>query len=293
MSYDSKIASAQSVIEQHNSNVTDTENKVNFDQFLEKLRNMGGSSDETLKAVSWEDLQDCGLPKIMARRISYIFRQDSEDNGSASAYVSNKKAQMLTPKELVERYNPKDVKNAVGKRLKDISDGKAFVVFSDNGKVIVDASASLLGDIMDGLPAVETTFVEGRPLPVYKVGDRPDAYAEENPLYPGRALRSEERCDQTGRSWQGVASDVRHLLHIAVKITKELEVRSAANASDVLDKVMAQDCTLDSLRSRYPQASKKYDELSKVGRLPLLKIRLGGSSNKQNNPFDATEPKIY
>jgi len=57
--------------------------------------------------------------------------------------------------------------------------------------------------------------------------------------------------------------------------------------------VMAQDCTLDSLRSRYPNASKRYDELSKVGRLPLLKIKLGGSSGKSNNPFGGSEPKIF
>ena len=79
MSYDSKIAVARETIEQHNSNVTDDKNKVDFDAFVEKLRNMGGSSDEALKAVSWEDLQGCGLPKIMARRMSYVFRQDSKD----------------------------------------------------------------------------------------------------------------------------------------------------------------------------------------------------------------------
>jgi len=206
--------------------------------------------------------------------------------------VSNKKAFMLTPKELVERYNPKDVKNAVGKRLKEISDGKAFVVFSDSGKVIIDASVSLLEDIMQGLPAVETMFVEGRPFPVYRIGDRPDAYAEENPLYPGRALRSEEQCDQTGRSWAGVAMDIRQLLHIAVKTTRELVVKTAADAGDVMDRVMSQDCTLDSLRSRYPQSSKKYDELSKIGSLPRLKIKLGSSSSDgQNNPFG--EPRVF
>jgi len=295
MSYDSKIAAVREVVEQHNSNVTDNFNKVNFSPFLEKLRNMGGSSEETLKAVSWEDLQECGLPKIMARRISYVFRQDSDDNdGTSSAYVSTKKASMLTFKELIERYNPKDVKNSVGKRLRDLSDGKAVIVFNDNGGVNVKASVDLLNDIMNNLPEVETAFVGGRPFPVYKIGDRFDVYADENPLYPGRVLRSEETCDQTGRSWKGVAQDVRQLLYIAVQISKELGVRTAADASDVLDKVMAQDCTLDSLRSRYPHASKQYDGLLNIGSLPRLKIKLGGSSNsKSNNPFGSDKSKIF
>ena len=293
MSYDSKIAVARETIEQHNSNVTD--HKVDFDRFVEKLRNMGGSSDEALKAVSWEDLQECGLPKIMARRLSYVFRKDSNDNGStSSAYISPKKVHSLSRKELVERYDPKDAKSPVGKKLKDLSEGKAFVIFNDNGTVNVEESVKLLDDLINGLPEVETAFVATRPFPVYKIGDRLDAYAEENPLYPGRALRSEETCDQTGRSWKGVAQDVRQLLYIAVQTSRELNVRTAADASDVLDKVMAQDCTLDSLRSRYPHASKQYDGLLKVGSLPRLKIKLGGSSNsKSNNPFGSDKPKIW
>jgi hypothetical protein len=295
MSYDSKIAAVREVVEQHNSNVTDDSNKVDFDQFLEKLRNMGGSSDEALKAVSWEDLQECGLPKIMARRLSYVFRKDSDDNsGASSAYVSTKKASTLTPKELIERYNPKDVKNSVGKRLRDLSDGKAFIVFDDSSNVLVDASTDLLKDIMSGLPSVETTFVEGRPLSVYKVGDRPDSYAQENPLYHGKALRSEERCCQTGRSWAGIPVITRQLLYIAISQTHELVVRTVADAGDVMDRVMSQDCTLATLRSRYPKASKSHDELLNIGRLPLLKIKLGGSSNsKSNNPFGASKSKVW
>lgn len=291
MSYDSKIAVARETIEQHNSNVT--ENKVDFDVFVEKLRNMGGSSDEALKAVSWEDLQDCGLPKIMARRLSYVFRQDSQDEGGGSAYISPKKVHSLSRKELVERYDPKDAKSPVGKKLKDLSNGKAFIVFNDNGKVNVEDSVKLLDDLLNGLPEVETAFVGERPFPVYKIGDRFDAYAEENPLYPTKVLRSEERCCQTGRSWAGVSLDIRQLLYIAIKQTKELEVKTVAVASDIMDKVMATDCTLDTLRSRYPKASKMHDELKNIGRLPLLKIKLGGSSSKSNDPFNSSKPKIW
>jgi hypothetical protein len=84
------------------------------------------------------------------------------------------------------------------------------------------------------------------------------------------------------------------LLYLAVKNTKELEIKSAADAGDILDKVVSQNCVLHSLRSRYPQASKKFDELSKVGRLPLLKIKLGKSSVEEtNNPFGAAESRIF
>ena len=142
MSYDQKIQSARKVIEEHNSNA---DSQISFDEFTKKLRDLGGSSEEALKAASWEDLQDCGLPKIMARRLTFLFRQDSNGgDGKSSIYISDKKASMLSPKELVERYNPKDVKNPVGKRLKSLSDGKAFIIFDDNGKVIVEESVKIL-----------------------------------------------------------------------------------------------------------------------------------------------------
>ncbi len=284
MSYDQKIQSARKIINEHNSNA---DNQVKFEEFVKKLTNLGGSSDDALRAVSWEDLQDCGLPKIMARRLTYIFRKTSDDNGGKSTYISEKKVAMLSYKELIEHYNPKDVKNSVGKRLKNLSDGKKFIVFDNDSKVITDETVKLLEDIINVLPEVDTAFVNGMPLQTYSVGERPDFYAEENPIYPGRALRSNEACDQTGRSWQGVALEIRQLLWIAVEETEELIISSVANASDVLDKVLSKDCSTISLRTRYPEASKKLDEYAKIGRPPLLKIRIGeqGSGRKGNNPF--------
>jgi len=284
MSYDQKIESARKIIDEHNENV-DTDKKINWNDFLQALKNLGGTAEDTLKAAKWEDIESCGVPKMMASRIAHLFRQDSEGNGKKSAYVSDKKAAMLTVKELVERYNPKDVKNAVGKRLKDLSDKKPFIIFDDNGKIIVDESIKLLEDIQNGLPEVETAFVNGRPLPVYSVGERPDFYADENPVYPGRALRSNETCDQTGRSWQGVPVEIRQLLWLAVEETEELGISTVADAHDMLDKVLFKDMNLESLRGRYPVASKTLDEARKIGRLPLLKIKVGEKGSRSNNPF--------
>jgi len=282
MSYDQKIESARKVIDEHNANA---DQSINFDGFTKKLRELGGSSEGALKAVTWEDLQECGLPRIMAKRVTFLFRQDGDGTTSKSTYISPKKVMSLSNKELVERYNPKDVKNPVGKRLKDLSDGKKFVVFHDNGRVNVEETVKLLEDLLNGLEEVETAFVGGRPFPIYRIGERLDAYAEENPIYPGRVLRSGETCDQTGRSWQGVDISIRQLLYIAID-TEELEIGVVGDAHDMLDKVLSKGCSFDNLRTRYPEASKKYDEVSKIGRLPLLKIKVGETSGEgSNNPF--------
>jgi len=283
MSYDQKIQSSRKIIDEHNANA---DIKIDFEDFVKKLRDLGGSSSEALLAASWEDLQDCGLPKIMARRLTYLFRQtDDQEEVKSSVYISSKKASMLSFKELVERYNPKDVKNPVGKRLKDLSDDNPFIIFDDDNKIIFDETIKLLEDITNGLPAVETAFVKGRPLPVYRVGERPDFYTNENPIYPGRVLRSNETCDQTGRSWQGVAIEIRQLLWLAVQETEELVISAVSDAHDIFDRVLSKNCPLDSLRARYPEASKKLDEGSKIGKLPLLKIKVGEKGSLTNDPF--------
>ena len=286
MSYDQKIQSLQKVIEDHNSNA---DVKVDFEGFLKKLRDLGGTSDLALKSISWEDLERCGAPIVMARALARLFRKDSDDNGGKSAYISPKKAATLSFKELLERYNPRDSKSSVGKRLKDLSDGKPCIVFGDDNEVIVGASLKLLEDLIEGLPAMDTAFVEERPRDIFKIGDRPDFFTVENPLYPGEALRSEETCTHTGRSWKGVDIKKRQLLWIAIEKSGELSIDVPADAIDVLDRVIKKECTLGKLRGRYPQASKMYDEDSKIGKLPLLKISMAGAaksgSGRGNNPF--------
>ncbi len=285
MSYDQKIQFVRETIEAHNSNVEDT-SKIDFDKVMEGLRNLGATTDATLKGVTWEDLTtDCGIPKAMARTIAHHFRQDG--NGSSagkSAYVSDKKAKMMTYKELLERYNPKDSKSSVAKRLNELSDGKPFIVFDKDNRVIVDKSVKLLEDVLDCLPVVETTHVDNVPTPVYKVGERPDFYLDENPLYPEEVLRSGETCSHTGRSWQGISTQIRQLLYLAVD-EGELTIETPSQAIDVIDRAIKSN--MKELRGRYPTASLRFDELSQTGELPRLKLKIGDSSvsGRKNNPF--------
>jgi hypothetical protein len=281
MSYDQKIAAAQNVIEQHNANA---DSQIDFDEFTKKLRELGGSSEEALKAASFEDLHECGIPKIMARRLTYLFRKDGDEKNGKSTYISEKKVVGLSYRELVERYNPKDVKNPVGWRLKDLSGGKKFIVFNNDGKVIVKETVLLLEDIINGLPEIDRTFVRSIPHMVYEVGDRPDAYLDENPLYPGRPLRSGETCDQTGRSWAGVDPQLRQFILLAIS-RGEMSINTVADAHDVLDKVLSQK-DLNTWRSRCPNASIVFDEMKTNNTLPTLRIKMShNSGSNSNSPF--------
>jgi hypothetical protein len=291
--YESKINSARQLIDTHNSNV-DPMKQINFDDvFLVKLQEMGGTTEETLSQCSWEDLENCGIPRLIARQISQIFRaKDSKE--TKSSYVSERKASTMTIRELLEAYNPYDIKNVIAKRLLDISESKRCIVFKPDGNIDIDNSEKILLEISKGYDEIETIIINGIPTVVHFIGENIDLYADENPIYIGRALRSDGTCDQTGRSWEGVSLIVKQLLWIAIT-EGELVISSLDDAHNVLDKALMNNALIV-LRQRYPKSSLLLDEVQKVGNLPTLKIKLSKSKNskiiesktarfKDNDPF--------
>jgi hypothetical protein len=195
----------------------------------------------------------------------------------------------MTPRELVEAFDPEDYSNPVGQRLAAVSKGEKFIVYSDARLVDVETTFKLLNEIKSGYPGRDDVDVNGAIKKVYRLGELPENYADENPLYRDRPLRPDGTCDQTGRSWEGIDLSVRQFVRVAMdegelKVTHEL-------AHDTLDIVMEKDA-LKKLRQRYRKAAIKFDELAKTGDLPTLKIPLGGGSEGKN-PFSGGKQVIW
>jgi len=281
MSYSSKIQSAKTIIENHNQNAT---KKVDFEEFRQKLEEMGGTTEGTLSQCKWEDLERLGVPTLIAREIAKAFRQSDLGDVGPSAYVSPKKAEMMTVSELLERYDPSDVENAVGQRLLKTSRGKKCIVFLPDGRVNVEKSNSLFTDIKKGYPEQTIVQVNGIPAQVYCVGENPSAYAEENPLYPGQPLRSDGTCGQTLREWTSVPLAVRQLFSIARTQTGELKIDSIDDAHDAIDLAIS-DQAEKKIRQRYKNASVLFDQMQREGTLPLLRIPLSRTDGRPNDPF--------
>jgi hypothetical protein len=286
MSYNQKIASARATINSHNENI-EAENQINFDEFLKSLQKEGGTSEASLSQCSWELLQKLSLPILIAKQVGKIFRGKS-DGKNKTVYVSERKASCMTPVELLERYIPQDIDNAVGERLQKVSRGLLCIVFNDDGSVNVEKSAELIKDIQNDLPEIDKVSVDGVPKQVFRIGERTDNYADENPIYPGRVLRSGETCDQTLRSWKGVDITIRQLLHLAVTETDEITISSIEDAHNVLDKAVGSNA-FKIIQSRYPESSILWQKRLKTGKLPILKIALGtnSSNSKKDDPFYA------
>lgn len=80
--YSDKLWAACQLINEYNSQLTETilpegvkpRKTIDSEKFLEKLVVFGGVSDEMLKHCSWEDLEHCGLPRLLARKVAAVFR---------------------------------------------------------------------------------------------------------------------------------------------------------------------------------------------------------------------------
>jgi len=285
MSYEDKIEKAKEIISQFNERVG-KDDAVDAEGFFKKLEKAGGTTEAALQGCSWEDLESMGLPKLLAKQIAGIFRKSEEKEKKPA--ISATRAQSMKPEELLKAYDPRDPSNAVSERLKKLSDGKPFIVFNPDETINAVASAKLLQEIRDNYPPRDTVVVDERPQKTYRVGERPDQMADENPLYPGRVLRPDGMCDQTNRSWNGISPTVRILIYLAVKETGEIKVNQINDAHNALDLVLSGDAE-KKIRTRYTQASVRYDELEKQGNLPSLKIARSGGTRGKNDPFGHRE----
>ena len=54
---------------------------LKIDDFFKKLTGLGGSTEDTLAEATWEDLESCGLPRILARKVATIFRGEQQVSG--------------------------------------------------------------------------------------------------------------------------------------------------------------------------------------------------------------------
>lgn len=307
MSVQDKFDASLAIVNEHNTAVggDGKPGYINPETFISCIKASGGTSEERLKSFSYEDILSClpavavsGMsntvkPVALAKDIAKVFRGNSDKNPpDEKRPVGSKKAEKMTPKELVESYDPDESDNSVGKRLKDISRGEAFVVFADNNNTVdVETTLKLLLEVKGGYKGRKDIDVGGTIKAVYKVGDKVDAYADENPLYPSRPLRPDGTCDQTGRSWEGVPTELRQLVRVAMQ-TGDLDV-TIETAHNILDMVVGPE-PMTRLRKRYRDASVKFDELKRVGNLPKLTIPLTqGGAGEPRRPFSKGKQVVW
>lgn len=285
MSFETKMQSARDLIEEYNSTA---QNKVAWEEFEKKLLDLGASSELFLASVSWEDLQDCGLPRLLARILADVFRNGKKKQGQ-NTVITAAKALAMSPEDLIDVFHlDMEPHHPVAAQLARISKGHPFLVKDRAGNLLREESLSYLLELKKNFPPREIVNLpdDGGPVRLLKVGERSDDFVDENPLFPNMALRPDGSCDNTGLSWEDVDFQIRQLFRLAVVETDELEVSDRMRALDAVK--MAQKSSWAELTQVFPKAAVVFTELSDLGgdRLPSLRMRLGTSEEgTKNDPF--------
>lgn len=284
MSYENKMADAVVAIENHNQSFGEnSENKINISKFKKRLQEIGGVDDASLSMASFEDLEECGLPRILAKGIAKVFRK--KDDGKKKIVTPNK-AMAMSSGQLLDNYDVNEPKDAVAVELHRRSEGKSFIVFNVDGTVNRGVSLKLLDEIRQGFPSRDNYVIDGRPAAVYVVGEGHNRYADENPLYEGEMLRPDGTCLQTNVNWSLVPFVIRQLIHVAVHKTGEIKIGDVDDTIGLVERASEQ--TYNSqMRSRYPKASILLDQLKERGDDPSLRLEIRQSKQKKNDPFFA------
>jgi hypothetical protein len=290
MSYQDKLAQIRTLVDSYNTAIEEDDGRIDFDAFLKKLKKKGVIDEATLAYAKFELFEDCGLPRIQSEMAATISRASSAPNGTDKQYISAKKAERMNVRELVEAYDPKDtLGSAVTTRLKAITEGRKVVGFNTDQSVNVAATVALINEKIDGMKPRETYEVDGKPQPLFAIGERRGDFLDENPIFAGEALRPDGTCQHTDRSWQGVLLPLRQLIYIAFHVTHEAPQVDEENMHWVLDYIESTRERAESmLRKRWKKASVYLDEKIAEGQPPLLRIRLSGLSvsvKTQNDPF--------
>jgi hypothetical protein len=300
MSYQEKLDAALVHIREHNGVVGENNpGYVDENKFVQSLKVFGAHSEEDLHGLSWSQIikiltpalvKDPSLPEPegLAKKIATSWRSNSESKNTSgdkviSAHVSSKKAHKMSPRELIEAFDPEEPDSPVGNRLSSISKKHPFLIYSKGRIVDVDASLALLMEVKQGFPPRKT--YEGKR--VYNVGQLPESYAEENPLYPGRPLRPDGSCDQLNRSWAGVCTEIRQFVRVMIECG-EFRISSREDGHYILDIITTEQDPLNLLKERYQEAAIQYEDRKNKNSLPnlLVSLTVNPAMEEPANPFD-------
>lgn len=306
MTFQSKLDAALQLIEEYNASISSIKDAKTIDgqKFIDSIKLMGNISEQDLGSLKWENILQCFIqtpplvgqiaitPFKLAQKIAEVWREPKEEQteDKTTVSVSAKKAHKMSVSELVQSLDPEEPDSPVAQRLNGWAKGKNFIVYKSGREIDVDETVKQITALKAGHPPVEITIVNSSPKKVYCLGELPDNYADENPLYPGRPLRPDGTCDQSLRSWDGIPLNVRQFVRVALN-TGNIKISKIDDVHQVLDIVLSSN--INNLKTRYPAAAIKFEQLEKVNQLPNLQIPLVNPKNVTVGTFDSGKKVVW
>jgi len=183
------------------------------------------------------------------------------------------------PAVLLKFYLPDKPADPITSALKKRFGNKPVVAFKDDGTVALTETLQYIADLEQNYPERETITVEGKLSRLWPIGVRPMSMVDEDPLFPGQPLRNGYSV-VNNRNWTKVSQENRQLCRIIVD-RGEID----PNNKEAVLRLLERAETKDGLASAYEEADLEFRERQKQDTLPKLKVELGASATKLNNPF--------
>lgn len=306
--YTQKRETLESLLKEHNKALgPKSPDKVDVKAIIATLLKEGGTSEAGLAAFERQDYIDFGFPRALAGQAVKLMgttatKEPSEGEGRSKKKTSEAPGVMMlhTPADAARAMNVFDLMKAfdpgnpgiIGDELierarraarpgnaEDAARGRPFVFYADptGTKLARKASAEYLQAMLDGTPVTDTIMIDGEPIEPLRVGDRPNVFFNENPLYRGRVLRMPgEVCDVTNESYEGISHEVRELL--AVAVGNELRVNDPEVARAIITTARGPNA-LSTFKGRYPRAAAALRNMTPSEK-PTLKLKqaVGGGA---------------
>lgn len=183
------------------------------------------------------------------------------------------------PATLLPYYLPDKPADPVTVALKKRFGDKPVLAFRDDGKIAMTETLQYIADLEQNYPARDSIMVDGKLAKLWAVGAAPNALVDEDPLFPGQPLRGGYSL-VNHRNWNDISQENRQLCRIIVQ-RGDIDPENR----DAVLRLLERAATKDELQKAYPEAELEFRELKRKDELPKLKVELGVSSSKPNNPF--------
>lgn len=276
MSYESRISKAKSIIDGYNT-LVDDDKKIDANKFIGRLKSNGCvTEDAIVNYVTWEDIENCGIPKILAKQIA---TEAFRCNITAVAGFSHGSIDQLSPSSLLDRCDPQDKNCPYSKRLNELAEGKRFVVYNKDGSLNREVTLMIL-DRLEDFPNLEHYSLDSGPTAVHKIGVKIDTIVDEDPFRPGKPLMP-NGFSIGGIDWSAISMYHKQLVHIIMR------GNDGANQNEY---DLAESCRNVTITKKFPSYVVMLDDMIKRGVEPKLRIHHNDSSkntkqNKLNDPF--------
>ena len=270
-----KFQTIESLLTIHYQALNKGDRRHEIREVIEKLRDMGATTEATLQELTAADFESLGIPPLVARKIAKAVGCTGDTQKQVVIIDDNpvNLAARLTPEELVERYDPNDPVSPYAMRLKEISGEKQFFVYNTDGLLDVPNSQNQLRELLDGFPPLKSALIDGKITELYAVGGRPARYADENPVITGEMLRPNGLSNRF-IDWGAVSKDVRQLIRIAVSCQLTADGKSEIAPNETYVYELVKGLTFDEVARRFPLAAVEFEKQKGLEKLPSLKIAL-------------------